>query len=146
MITKRRIRTAALTLAAAAAFTLAGAGAAHAEPAIPLTGGQEVPKPNAFGGHGWFSYEIDGTDFCYSLEVDGLSTPTVNAHVHVAPRNVPGPVVIPLSFVGATSFEVSDCVTITAMLAGAIEDNPGAYYVNVHTEMNGPGEIRGQLK
>ena len=146
MITKKRARTAALTLAAIAALTLAGAGAAHAEPAIPLTGGQEAPKPNAFGGHGWFSYEVDGTDFCYSLEVDGLSTTTVNAHVHVAPRNVPGPVVIPLDFVAATSFEVSDCVTITAMLAGAIEDHPGAYYVNVHTEMNGPGEIRGQLK
>ncbi len=146
MITKKRTRTAALTLAAVAAFTLAGAGAAQAEPAIPLTGGQEVPKPNAFGGHGWFSYEIDGTEFCYSLEVDGLSTPAVNAHVHLAPRNEPGPVRIQLSFVSATSFEVSDCVTITAVIADAIEDDPGAYYVNVHTEMNGPGEIRGQLK
>ena len=52
---------------------------------------------------------------------------------------------IQLSFVSATSFEVSDCVTITAVLADASK-RPGAYYVNVHTEMNGPGEIRGQLK
>ena len=100
MITKRRARTAALTLAAAAAFTFAGAGAAQASPAIPLTGGQEAPKPNAFGAHGSFSYAIDGTEFCYTLEVDGLSTPAVAAHVHVAPRNVAGPVVIPLD-VGA---------------------------------------------
>ena len=146
MITKRRARTAALTLAAATAFTFAGAGAAQAAPAIPLTGGQEVPAPTAFGAHGWFSYEIDGTEFCYTLSVDGLSTPAVAAHVHVAPRNVPGPVVIPLSVVGATSFEVSDCVTISVDLAEAVGSNPGAYYVNVHTPMNQPGEIRGQLK
>ena len=60
MITKRRARTAALTLAAVAAFTFAGAGAAQASPAIPLTGGQETPRPTAFGAHGSFSYEIDG--------------------------------------------------------------------------------------
>lgn len=146
MITKRRARTAALSLAAVAAFTLAGAGTAHAAPAIPLNGGQEAPAPNAFGAHGSFSYEIDGTEFCYTLEVEGLSTPAVAAHVHVGPRNVPGPVVIPLDVVSATSFEVSDCVTISAMLAGAIEADPSAYYVNVHTPMNQPGEIRGQLK
>jgi hypothetical protein len=146
MVTKRHARTAALTLAAVTAFTFAGAGAAQAEPAIPLTGGQEVPKPTAFGAHGWFTYEIDGTQFCYSLEVDGLSTPAVNAHVHLAPRNEPGPVRIQLGFESATSFEVSDCVTISGTLADAIEQDPGAYYVNVHTSMNMPGEIRGQLK
>ena len=146
MITKRRARTAALTLAAVAAFTFAGAGAAQASPAIPLTGGQEAPAPNAFGAHGWFSYVLDGTEFCYTLEVEGLSTPAVAAHVHVGERNVAGPVVIPLDIVSATSFEISACETISAMLAGAIEDDPGAYYVNVHTPMNQPGEIRGQLK
>ena len=94
MITKKRARSAALTLAAIAAFTFAGAGAAQGSPAIPLNGGQEAPAPNAFGAHGSFSYEIDGTEFCYTLEVSGLSAPATAAHVHVAPRNVPGPVVI----------------------------------------------------
>ena len=93
-----------------AAFTFAGAGAAQAAPAIPLTGGQETPRPNDFGAHGWFSYEIDGTEFCYTLEVDGaLRRRAVAAHVHVAPRNVPGPVVIRLGSCRATSFEVSAC-------------------------------------
>ena len=46
----------------------------------------------------------------------------------------------------ATSFEISACETISAMLASAIEDDPSAYYVNVHTPNNQPGEIRGQLK
>lgn len=146
MITKRRARSAALTLAAVAAFTFGGAGAAQAAPAIPLTGGQEVPRPNAFGAHGSFSYEIDGNEFCYTLEVTGLSAPATAAHVHVAPRNTPGPVVIPLVVPAATSFDVEACTTADPMLLAAIEANPSAYYVNVHNANNQPGEIRGQLK
>ena len=146
MITRRRARTAALTLAAAAAFTFAGAGAAQAAPAIPLTGGQETPRPNNFGAHGSFSYEIDGNEFCYTLEVTGLSAPATAAHVHVAPRNVPGPVVIPLAVPAQTSFDVEACTTADPMLLAAIEADPGAYYVNVHNANNMPGEIRGQLK
>lgn len=146
MITKKRARTAALTLAAIAAFTLAGAGAAQAAPAIPLTGGQEVPKPNAFGGHGSFTYEIGVGELCYTLSVTGLSTPAVAAHVHLAPRNVPGPVVIPLVIENATSFSVDTCVPADQAVLDGIAEDPGDYYINVHTPMNGPGEIRGQLK
>ena len=144
MITRTRARTAALTLAAAAAFTFAGA--AQAAPAIPLTGGQETPRPNDFGAHGSFSYEIDGNEFCYTLEVTGLSAPATAAHVHVAPRNAPGPVVIPLAVPAQTSFDVDACTTADPMLLAAIEADPGAYYVNVHNANNMLGEIRGQLK
>ena len=146
MITTRRARTAALTLAAVAAFTCAGAGAAQASPAIPLTGGQESPTPTAFGAHGFFSYEIDGTEFCYTLEVTGLSAPASAAHVHLAPRNAPGPVKIPLAVPAQTSFEVSACTTADPVLLAAIDADPGAYYVNVHNANNPLGEIRGQLK
>ena len=149
MMTKRHARTAALTVAAAAALTFAGAGAAQAAPAIPLTGGQEVPAPNNFGAHGSFSYEIDDAlnEFCYTLDVRGLSAPATAAHVHVAPRNVAGPVVIPLSVPSATDFSVSGCTLVAdEALLDAVAANPSAYYVNVHNANNQPGEIRGQLK
>ncbi|WP_448809572.1 CHRD domain-containing protein [Agromyces bauzanensis] len=150
MITTDRSRTIAIALAAAAALTLGAAGAADATPqrgpAIPLNTGQEVPAPTVGGAHGSFSYEIDGDGLCYTLEVTGLSSAAVAAHIHVAPRNVPGPIVVPLMVENATSFEVSDCTTADAALLAAIEANPGDYYVNVHTPMNQPGEIRGQLK
>lgn len=150
MMTTRRSRTTALSLAAAAALTLGAAGAAQAtppgSPAIPLNTGQEVPAPTVGGAHGWFSYEIDGDELCYTLEVTGLSAPAAAAHIHVAPRNVPGPIVVPLTVENATSFEVSACTTADADLLAAIEANPGGYYVNVHTPTNQPGEIRGQLK
>jgi hypothetical protein len=146
MITKTRTRTAALTLAAAAAFTLAGSGAATAAPAIPLTIGQETPKPDAAGAHGSFTYEIGVGELCYTLDVTGLSTPAVAAHIHLAPRNVPGPVVIPLVIENATSFSVDTCVPADQVVLDGIAEDPGDYYINVHTPQNQPGEIRGQLK
>ena len=146
MLTKTRARIVALTLSAAALTLAGGGGAAYAAAAIPLTGGQESPKPTAFGAHGSFSYEIDGTQFCYTLEVSGLPAPATAAHVHVGERNAPGPVVIPLAVPMATDFEVSACTTASADLLAAIEADPSAYYVNVHNANNMPGEIRGQLK
>ena len=146
MRTTARTRTTAIAVAAVAAFAFAGTAAANAAPAIPLNGGQEAPAPNDFGAHGWFSYEIDGDQLCYTLEVDGLSTPAVAAHIHVGERNAPGPVVVPLSTMPDTSFDVEACTTADPMLLAAIEADPRAYYVNVHTMNNPPGEIRGQLK
>ena len=146
MNTTDRIRTAAIAIAAVAAFTFAGTGAANAAPAIPLNGGQEAPAPNHFGAHGWFTYEIDGNRLCYTLEVDALSAPATAAHIHESPRNVPGPIVVPLTVVSATSFEVTACAMADPMLLADIEDNPKAYYVNVHNANNPGGEIRGQLK
>ncbi|MEF3404229.1 CHRD domain-containing protein [Agromyces sp. CCNWLW203] len=154
MITTTRTRTAALGLTAIAALAFAGAGAAataHAAPpgapAIPLTSGQETPRPTDGGGaHGSFSYEIDGDELCYSLEVSGLSTPAVAAHVHLGDRNVAGPVVVPLVIESATDFDIETCVPGDPEVLAAIEADPSNYYINVHTTLNPPGEVRGQLK
>ena len=127
-----------------------GAGAAQAappdSPAIPLNTGQEAPAPSVGGAHGSFSYEIDGSELCYTIAVTGLSTPAVAAHIHLGARNVAGPVVVPLVVPAETSFETSACTTADPALLAAIEADPRAYYVNVHTSMNPPGEVRGQLK
>ncbi len=146
-----RTRSAVLAIAAIAALAFTGAGAAAAappdSPQIPLNTGQEVPAPTGGGAHGTFSYEIEGDELCWELSVTGLSSGAVAAHIHVGERNAPGPVVVPLTVeVGETSFATSGCEMPDADLLAAIEDDPSAYYVNVHTTMNPPGEIRGQLK
>lgn len=134
----------ARTIAAAAgvlALSAFGLTSANAAPAIPLNGEQEAAAADP-DGHGFFDYTIDGTTFCYTLSWQGIETPTA-AHVHVAPRHVAGPVVIPLSVAANPS---TGCTTISATLAAAITADPKAYYVNVHNAPFPAGAIRGQLK
>lgn len=138
-----RTSLAALGGIAALSLTLAAAPAATA-PAIPMNGAQES-GPGDNNGHGFFSYRLSGTDFCYSMSWRGIDT-AVAAHVHVAPRNVAGPVVIPLDVGDGSGATVSDCLVIDAGLAAAIKANPKAYYVNVHNAAFPAGAIRGQLK
>ncbi|GAA1775542.1 CHRD domain-containing protein [Agromyces lapidis] len=151
MLTTRRTPAAALALAAIAALTLGGAGAAQAKPpgtpAIPLNNEQESQTTGANGGaHGFLAYDLVGDEFCYTLEVEGLTAGASAAHVHVGPRNVAGPVVIPIVVPDATSFVVDDCVPADPALLDAIDASPGAYYLNVHTPTFPGGEVRGQLK
>jgi hypothetical protein len=146
MTATRTARRCTVALAAIAAAVFGGTPAQASPPAIPLNTGQETPAPSVGGAHGSFSYEIVGSELCYTIEVTGLSAPAVAAHIHVGERNVAGPVVVPLAVPAATSFETSACTTADPALLAAIEADPGAYYVNVHTSTNPPGEVRGQLK
>lgn len=143
-----RVRPLAVAALAAAALT-AAAGPAVAKPpstpAIPLNTQQETTGSNT-GASGFFSYEVEGTMFCYTIVVNGLSANAVAAHIHVGPRNVAGPIVIPLSVPSARSFSTSGCTTANADLLAAVQANPKAYYVNVHTPTFPGGEVRGQLK
>src|SRR5688500_12857661 len=110
MITIRTARTSALVLTIAALmFGVAGPAQAAPpdSPAIPLNTGQETPRPSVGGAHGKFSYEINGSQLCYTIEVTGLSTPAAAAHIHRGQRNVAGPVVVPLVVPALTSFETS---------------------------------------
>ncbi|MEO7235462.1 MAG: CHRD domain-containing protein, partial [Lapillicoccus sp.] len=98
------------------------------------------------GASGFFTYTISGTQLCYTLTARDLSANAVAAHIHHGPRNVAGPVVIPLTVAAGTSFTRSACTTASAMLLADIQADPKAYYVNVHTPTFPGGEIRGQLK
>lgn len=142
------LRTAAV---AAAIVSLLGITApAEAKPggvpAIPLNTGQEAPHFVHTGAGGSFSYTIDGDELCYSLTVRNLSAPATAAHIHLAPRNVAGPVVVTLQRVSGTDWTVEACTEPSPAVLAAIEASPGNYYVNVHNADFPGGEIRGQLK
>jgi len=140
MFARSTITTAGVVLAIA----VLGVPAATAAPAIPLSGGQETAAADA-DGHGFFTYSIDGTTFCWTLSWQDIATPTA-AHVHVGQRHVAGPIVVPLDADGLPGPDMSGCTTISADLAGAISADPGDYYVNVHNADFPAGAIRGQLK
>jgi hypothetical protein len=134
--------------ATVAALTLAGGGIANAKtggvPAIPLNNEQAGVVDT--GASGFLSYTIEGTQFCYTLEVRHLSKPVTVAHIHIGARNAKGPVVIPLVVGSGTDWTVKTCVGASPTVLAGITANPRGYYVNVHSEQFTAGEIRGQLK
>jgi hypothetical protein len=99
-------------------------------------------------------------EVCWEVTVAGLTAPAFAAHIHKGGPTVNGPVVVPFFNTGfgtpssATSF--SGCTeNVDRALIEDIKDNPGGYYVNVHTSCSGqpatcgpffPGSaVRGQL-
>ena len=136
-------------VAAVAALTAANTGVAIAKPggvpAIPLNTSQETTGSNT-GASGFFSYSITGNQLCYTLTARNLSVPAAAAHIHLAPRNVAGPIVIPLVVGSGTSWTMQNCATVDPILLQAVAANPRNYYANIHTSTFTGGEIRGQLK
>lgn len=143
----------ALLLAASVSVLMAGAVLAKAGgvAAIPLNNEQETPGATG-GGSGFFSYTIDGAELCYELEVRDLTVAPFAAHIHPAPRNVAGPVAVPLGTPSGATGSSSGCITaveggdMTPAELAAIATDPTAFYVNVHTSTFPGGEVRGQLK
>jgi hypothetical protein len=138
------VHTRLATAASAAVVAAALALPANAAASIPLNGGQE-PAGGEAGGHGFFSYTIDGTKFCWTLSWRGIATPLAG-HVHLAPRGEAGPIVIDLDANEEVGPDTSGCSEISAELAADITSDPGAYYVNLHNAGFQAGAIRGQLK
>ena len=146
-----RWRSIALTTAvlALAGATPSALGVAGGTPAIPLNTEQETTGADT-GASGFFSYTIEGDQFCYTLEARDLSVPATAAHIHFGDRNEAGGIVIHLMVGSGTDWTFSDCVTLDtpvelAARAGLLED-PRDNYVNDHTPTFPGGEIRGQLK
>jgi hypothetical protein len=132
-----------LTLAVAGS-TLAGdrTFAATLTPGAEPDGGDTNP-----GAGGSFAMTVDygHRELCYDLSWANLSANATAAHIHVAPLGVAGPVVVPLTVTATTTGSTSGCVTVAQSLLHAIVKDPGAYYVNVHTSVNQPGAVRGQI-
>jgi hypothetical protein len=151
---KRLIVIALLAVAAFAIPATASAAPARTNLFIAhLVGDQETP-PNASPAQGEVIMHLnaDGT-VSYRLIVANINDVTM-AHIHVAPRGVPGPIkqwLYPVSgpppklLPGRTDGVLAEgTFTPTAALLAAIEN--GDAYVNVHTVAHPGGEIRGQLR
>lgn len=117
-----------------------------------LKGSEEVPSVTT-DGSGTASAALDeaGT----TLRVEGtytdLSGAPVAGHIHEAPRGENGPVVVPLTLTPDETDPTSGTFSVEAPIgegegqlsAATLAEN--GYYLNLHTEENPDGEIRGQL-
>jgi hypothetical protein len=133
-----------LSLSSLALVGPAGAADGGRPITVELTGAAERPGPGDPDGTGTATFRINPGlgRVCYTLSVADIATPTA-AHIHRAPLDSPGPVVVPLAapVAGASS----GCADITRDLALELIRDSAEFYVNVHNADYPPGAVRGQL-
>jgi hypothetical protein len=118
---------------------------------------KDIQKPSSFiallddeaiAGRGTATLLLDQGKLFYRITVNDLSGPITAAHFHNGPVGASGVVVRDLDFSGQTtagtwSMDEQDqpftAVLVKELLAGRI-------YINVHTQANPAGEIRGQVQ
>ena len=112
-----------------------------------MTAANETPTPkgDVSNARGTFTATLTKTDsgasMAWRLEFSNLSGPAVAAHIHVADRDKPGPVRVPLC--APCTSGVTGTTNIDASVLDAIQNDRA--YVNVHTPTNPAGEIRDQV-
>jgi hypothetical protein len=107
---------------------------------VKLSGTEEVPPISVPGsGGGTIRVNSDGT---VGGSVSTTGVQGTAAHIHQAAKGQNGPVIIPLTKSGDT-YTVPEGRKLTEAQMQAFK--AGNLYVNVHTERNKGGEVRGQL-
>jgi hypothetical protein len=143
-----------LSIASIALALSVGAFAAAPEPktfVAVLSAGEEVPPcapaDNSARGSAVFHVLDEATGLVsYKLVANNIPGDTTAAHIHIAPKSVAGPVVQPLALTPGEENGVIGKGTFTnKALLDAMQADPQAYYVNVHSTVCGSGVIRGQL-
>lgn len=125
---------------------------------LSLTGAKERPTPVITTATGAATFELlPGGSVRYTLTVAGLTGATM-AHIHHAVADSAGPIAVPLFNSATPTGPLTGTLasgTFTAsniQLPGVSMDSlltlmrRGRTYVNVHTEDNPSGEIRGQIE
>jgi uncharacterized protein (TIGR03118 family) len=110
---------------------------------ITLNGASEVP-PISPAGSGTGSLTFIGSELHYDISYSGLAGPATAAHIHgPADTTAPGGVLVPLNTPAGTSGRISGTVSLDPTEMAYVL--AGLTYVNIHTTINGGGEIRGQI-
>lgn len=141
------VLTLALLLSLVATLTASETVNAQSDFFAELSGAAEVPGPGDPDGGGGTSIFVDPAagEICAFVEVFEIE-PATAAHIHAGAAGVAGSVVVTLPTPNAEGI-ADGCVSglDTAVLQD-IHDNPGDYYVNVHTADFPDGAVRGQLE
>lgn len=111
-----------------------------------LTGKREVPQgkgdPDATG-LALLQLHRDGR-LCYVIRVHSVDGTVHAAHLHAGRQGRNGPVsaaLTPPTWAGS----VAACTQLSGKVARRLRDDPGRYYVNVHSSAHPDGALRGQL-
>src|SRR5687767_5132949 len=119
-----------------------------------LSGQEEVPPTNSQA-TGMAEFTVTGENAEYSVNASNIQGVTAG-HIHSGGQGENGPIVVTLFKNDSPTNDVSETGSITAdklegpMAGKQLTDlvtamNNGTTYVNIHTEQNPNGEIRGQI-
>jgi alcohol dehydrogenase (cytochrome c) len=86
---------------------------------------------------------LDGNRLTITGEYRGMSSSATAAHVHLAAPTMAGPVAAPLQMTGGQAGQLSGSITLNADQLAALRNE--SLYVQVHTERNPNGELRGWI-
>jgi hypothetical protein len=131
---------ATLAFAGAVAFS----GPAFAEKFKATLDGKSESPPTTSSGTGTADIDYDATSkkLSWKISYSGLSGPATAAHFHgPAEAGKNAGVAVPIPNAGTSPVEGSATLNDTQ----AADFASGKYYVNIHTQANPGGEIRGQV-
>ena len=152
-MTKMRRSTAWPSVTGAMALALAGltTSLAAQAPAVERFGGRLSRMPvdlvttSTIRGEGAVTAGLHERELTLTAEFQGLSSPVTAVHVHNAPRARPGGVAFPIDLGDPLGTAGEFMATVTLTDAQAAELRAGRYYLQIHTETNPGGELRGWL-
>lgn len=124
-----------------------------------LSGGGEAPNAVNTGAYGFATITINpgSGEVTWVIDVFNFPTGLTASHIHVGSFNTAGPIIIdfapqPLGVSGpfrisgsTTAFIARPVAGIRSMQEAMVAIAAGNTYVNVHSQLNPGGEIRGQL-
>jgi hypothetical protein len=92
-------------------------------------------------GEGEVILTLEGNTLTVRGNFAGMNSAATMAHVHNGPPAQPGPVVHQLEITKMPAGEISAVLELTDEQVSALNNN--ALYIQVHSETNPPGELRG---
>jgi len=155
---RRRIVFAGIMTALAVMMLVPAASAGRVDFRAPLSHAQETGDVRAPGASGSAVFWVDGGELHYRIDVRHLTGSATMAHIHAsADRHadagiaiwlcgsaaIPGPAGTPACSTATTGHLVQGSVDADMATIALLES--GLTYVNVHTVMHPPGEVRGQI-
>jgi hypothetical protein len=109
---------------------------------VSLAGNQEVPPVNTQASGSGTIKVADDRSVSGSVTTTGVNGTA--AHIHQGAAGQNGPVILPLTKTGPSTWSVPAGARLTDAQYAAYK--AGNLYVNVHSDANKGGEVRAQLK
>lgn len=94
-------------------------------------------------GQGQVTAKLNGTTLTIEGQFEGMSSSATMAHIHLGPKAVPGPVILRLDVSAGSSGTISGSLTLSPEQVRALHAE--SLYVQIHSETNPEGELRGWL-